>query len=300
MSEIGKPDLSVIIPSVNGWADLRGAVAALIGQTGDVAVEVIVVDRIGDSVRVPLRNQFPEARLLVAEPGITIPELRALGFAAARADVVGVIEDHVIVPPDWATQMLAAQRAGAQVVGGAVDNAADQRLMDWACFLCEYSHCLIPPVGESTWVTGNNVTYRRELLERFRATIEEGKWENHLHDALRSAGVPLLSKPEIRVGHKKHYTLWEYLTQRYFYARSYAGMRVRGSGALRRAGYGGAAFALPPLLFYRIVSRVLAARVHRSELVRSLPLIALFVTSWATGEIMGYWRGDGNTLAKVC
>lgn len=293
-----RPHLSVIVPSVNGWSDLEGAVAALLAQDG-VDVEVIVPERLGASVREPLRRRFPGVCVLETADRATIPEMRMAGFAAARADIVGVVEDHVLVPRDWAKRMLEAHRDGAQVVGGSVGNAADDRLVDWAAFLCEYSHCLVPVAGPSSWVTGNNVTYRRELLERFGDVIAEGGWENRLHDAMRDSGIVLLSRPDIRVGHKKHYTIGEYFGQRFLYARSFAGMRVAGSGAGRRLGYAAAALALPPLLFSRIVSRVLSAGVHRQQLIVSLPLLLLFVTAWAAGEIVGYSVGQGDSLSRV-
>jgi glycosyltransferase involved in cell wall biosynthesis len=298
--EIPQPDLSVVIPSVNGWSDLEGCLQALAQQSGDVTIEVLVADRVGERVRAAVRKSYPHVRVLEAPSEMSIPALRALAFREARGEIVGVIEDHVIVPPDWARKMLAAHAQGAQVVGGSVDNAARERIVDWAAFLCEYSHCLAPPVGCSNWLTGNNVTYRRILLERFQDAICEERWEDHLHDMMRRAGVKLESRPEIQVGHKKHYTVGEYLYQRYLYARSYAGMRIEGAGPVRRLALGLASFALPPLLFYRTVSRVLKARRNRRELVRSLPLLVLFVSSWAVGEAIGYWRGPGDTLGKVC
>lgn len=294
------PDLSVVVPSVNGWADLEGCLAALTRQQGDAALEIIVADRVGSDVRTPLAALYPAVRLLPAAPGTSIPALRAEAFRAASADVVGVIEDHVIVPPNWAEQMLRAHGEGAEVVGGSVDNAARERLVDWAAFLCEYSHCLTPPTGAAEWVTGNNVTYRRHLLDRFRAAVDGTRWEDHLHRTMRQGGVTLWSRPEIRVGHKKHYTVGEYLHQRYLYARAYAGARLEGAGAMRRVGYGIAAAALPPILLCRIILRVRRAGVHRGKLLLSLPLLGVFVTAWATGEIVGYWRGQGDTLAKVC
>lgn len=289
----------MVVPSVNGWSDLEGVLDALAGQTGGVRVQVIVVDRVGSSVRGPLRTAHPGVVLLEAPPTETIPRMRARAFKAADAEIVGVIEDHVIVPPDWAERMLEAHGRGAVVVGGSVENAARERLVDWAAFLCEYSHCLSPPVGVSDWLTGNNVTYRRRILEAYAGVIDEGRWENRLHDALRADGVELLSRPDIRVGHKKHYTVREYLSQRYLYARSYAGMRVRGQGRIRRLAWGFAAFPLPPLLFGRTVRKVLEAGRHRAELARSLPLIGLFVTSWAAGEVVGYWAGAGDALRRV-
>jgi hypothetical protein len=293
-------ELSVVVPSVNGWSDLDGCLAALEVQRRDVSLEVLVVDRIGEAIRANLLVRYPWVRLIEAAPGTTIPDLRAMAFQAAQGRSVAVIEDHVLVPPGWARQLLEAQARGEDVVGGSVENAATDRTVDWAAFLCEYSH-LLPPLqdGPSDWLTGNNTVYRRSLLERYRAVTEQGRWENHLHDRLREDGVTLYCRPGIRVGHKKHYTVWEYLSQRYLYSRSYAGARVAGRPAPRRVAYGLAAFVLPPVLFYRTVSRIWRKRAYRPELVRSLPLLALFVTGWAAGEVVGAWFGPGDALSRV-
>jgi hypothetical protein len=295
----GSPALSIVVPSVNGWGDLEGCLAAIEAQDAGVPIEILVADRVGDPVRRPLRGRFPRVRVLEAAPGTTIPDLRALAFDAARADIVGVIEDHVLLPPDWARRMLAEHAAGAQVVGGSVRNVATARLVDRAAFLCEYHQSLLPPSGPAEWVTGNNVTYRRALLQSHRAAWTAGRWENHLHDALRADGVPLLSRPDIGVGHRMSYTVGSYLHQRYLYSRSYAGMRVQGAPRPRRIIMGFAAFALPPVLLARIVSRVWASPADRGDLVRSLPLQALFTVAWAAGEVVGYWAGGGDALGQV-
>lgn len=297
--------LSVVVPSVNGMGDLAGCLEALEAQRRDVALEVLVVDRLGDDVRREVRRRFPAVRVLEVPRSTTIPRMRELAFDAAAGDMVAVIEDHVVVPPGWARRLLDAQRAASNgkpaVVGGAVENAATGKLVDWAAFLCEYSHCIPPlPDGPAEWLTGNNVVYPRALLERYRAVVAEGKWENHLHEALKRDGIPLVCRPEIVVGHKKHYTLGEYLSQRYLYARSYAGARVKGAPVTKRLAYAAAALALPPLLFYRTLSRVVSKGRHRAELVRSIPLLALFVSSWAIGEMVGYAAGPGDSLEKVC
>lgn len=294
------PELSVVVPSVNGWGDLEGALDALAASAGDVRLEVLVPERVGESVRAPLRQRFPEVRLLPLPADTTIPAMRAAAFTQARADSVAVIEDHVIVPPGWARALLAARARGEAVVGGSVENAATERVVDWAAFLCEYSHILPPlPEGPSTWLTGNNTVYARDLLVKYGPQVA-GRWENALHDLLRRQGVTLMMRPEISVGHKKHYTVGEYASQRYLYARSYAGARFAGAGAVTRVAAGLGALALPPLLFYRVVSRVVAKGHHRTELVKSLPLLALFVSAWAVGEVVGAWAGDGGALAKVC
>jgi len=195
--------------------------------------------------------------------------------------------------------MLDAQQEG-DVIGGAVENAATESTVDWAAFLCEYSQCLPPlPQGPSEWLTGNNVVYDRTLIERYRSKLSPDKWENHLHAMMRADGVVLTCRPDICVGHLKHFTVFEYLQQRYLYARSYAGARVADSSVWHSAAVGAAALALPPILFYRTVSTILRKRRHRGELMRSLPLIAIFVCAWAAGEVVGSWFGPGDSLRKV-
>ena len=300
MSALKLPDMSVVIPSVNGWSDLRGALDAVYAQRGGGNIEVLVVERTGEIVRAAIRDSFPSATVIEVASHVTIPQMRAMAFEAAHAEIIGVIEDHVIVPPDWTVRMLEAHKGGAQVVGGAVDNAATGTVVDWAAFLCEYSHCLNPPPsGSAPWLTGNNVTYRKSLLQRFRGTLRQGRWEDALHDAFRDAGIALISQPDIRVGHNKHYRIGEYTSQRYLYSRAYAAMRVRNAPIIKRLLFGCATIALPPLIYWRVISEVIKSGRYRRELFHSLPLLAVFAVSWALGEAMGYWCGDGGALAKV-
>ena len=291
--------LSVIIPLVNSIDDLRGCLNALRAQQG-ADLEIIVVDRLGGAVRGVLTREFPEAILIPMAGDATIPEMRAKGFERATSNSVGVIEDHVIVPPDWAGKLLDAISAGADVAGGPIENAAVETQIDWAAFLCEYSGCLPPlPGGESTWLPGNNIVYRRALLERYKNVIDQGKWENHLHDAMRADGIKLIMLPDLIVGHKMHYTFNLYMSQRYHYARSYAGARVADKPVPIRFAYGAAAFAFHLLMFQRTLSQILAKGRHLDRLWPSIPMLIAFVFSWGAGEVVGYWFGPGKSLSKV-
>ena len=291
-------DISVIIPSVNSYDDLKGAVAALVAQEG-ASVEVIVADRLGQDVRQKLSSDFPQTVVIPAAYDTTIPALREMGISQATAPAVGVIEDHVIVPRDWARRMLDALN-DHDVVGGAIENAATETYMDWSAFLCEYSGSLPPlPAGPSGGVPGNNVVYRKSVLDKYHAVLGEHKWENRLHDAMREDGIELIMRPDIVVGHKMHYSFWLYFSQRYLYSRSYAGARVSGAPLSRRLIMGLAAFALPPLMFYRTISRVWSKRVHLDHLVKSVPVLVLFCLAWGAGEVAGYWFGAGKSLSKV-
>ena len=292
-------ELSVVIPSVNSIEDLRGCMDALL-LNKDVSLEVVVVDRLGEQVRHWVETDYPGTVLIRVPHDTTIPEMRAKAFEVVTSDAVAVIEDHVLVPDDWARRLLDALEAGADVAAGPIENSAVDTQVDWAAFLCEYSACL-PPLegGESDWLPGNNTVYRRALLEKYKPVIDQHKWENALHDAMKADGIKLIVLPDLVVGHKMHYTFGLYLSQRYHYARSYAGARVKGESLPKRLATGAAAFALPPLLFYRTVSRIRAKGRHLEKLWPSIPMLMAFVTSWGMGEVVGYWFGPGKSLAKV-
>jgi hypothetical protein len=294
------PLLSVVVPSVNGWGDLEGCLSALEREAATQSLELLVPERCGDPVRAAVAARFGKVRLLPVPPDTSIPQMRARAFAAATAPTVAVIEDHVLVPPGWARAILEARSTGARVVGGGVVNGATQRTVDWAAFFTEYSQLALPlRPGPATWLTGNNIAYDRTLLQEFRGVLEEGQWEAALHAALRARGIILWCQPDLIVEHRKHYTIREYLSQRFLYSRAYSGLRLQGRGGWARLGYGLLALGLPPLLFARIVSRVWRGRTHRGRLLGSLPLLALFVSAWAIGETAGAWFGAGDALARV-
>jgi hypothetical protein len=300
MIETDTPAISVVIPSVNGWADLDRCLAALEGEHADTRIEALVPERCGSPVREAAARKYPWACLIPVPTSTTIPQMRAIAFRLAHAPTVAVIEDHVIVPKGWARAMIEARTDEARVVGGGLVNAATDRVVDWAAWLCEYNHLAEPmPVGPVESIHGNHTSYDRALLAECRDVVESGRWEDALHEALRGRGVTLWARPDIVAGHKKHYTVREYTRQRFLYSRAYAALRLGDAGVTRRLAYGATALALPPLLFLRIVSRVWRGRLYRAHLTPSLPLLALFVCSWGLGEVAGAWFGDGGALAKV-
>ncbi len=294
-----KPDLSVIVPAVNGEGILIECLAAL-RRTAGPTLEILVIERCGEKIQRALAVSAPDAMLFSVPTHTTIPQMRAIGFQYARGAAIAVIEDHTIVPADWARRLLGALATGADVVGGSVYNAATTTTVDWAAFLCEYSHLLAPRAGPDVeQLTGINVAYRRVVVERYAALLGAGRWENDFHDALRRDGVHLMCVPEIAVGHKMHYRMRDYVAQRYLYSRALTGgASARMPFAERAMGFV-KSFVLPPVLFARIVRRVLMSGRHHRELVKSLPLLVMFVCVWAAGEAVGYVAGPGDSLARV-
>lgn len=290
----------MVIPAVNGHDHLHPVLAALDRERAELVLETLVVSRLGPALREGILREWPWVRVLDVDAGTPIPQMRAAAFAAARAPLIAVIEDHVIVPAGWAQRVVAAARETGGIVGGPLENLATSTLVDRAAFLCEYSHCLPPgPAGESDWLPGNNVVYPAGALRQHAGIAEAGGWENEIHAAIRRSGGRLVFVPEMVAGHDMSYSLGGYIAQRYLYARSFAGNRLRGASFALRAAYATAALTLPPLLLLRISRNVLGNSRYRKSFLMSLPLLVLFVVAWAVGEIVGYLAGPGDALAKV-
>lgn len=297
--DVSEYQISVVVPCTNAFSDFQASVGALEAQTGPKP-EIIAVERLGPDFVAKVRAEFPDVQIITAEPGTTIPDLRATGIRAASAPAIGVLEDHVIVPPDWTEKMLGALADGSDVVAGPVDNEATETRVDWAAFLCEYS-AVLPPLndGPSDWLPGNNTAYRTEVMRKYDHLLGEGRWENILHDQIRADGGTLTLRNDIVSGHKMHYTFGLYFSQRFLYSRSFAGMRVKDAPLPRRLMMGAMAFALPPLVYYRVVKNVTAKGRHVEHLKRSLVMLVPFSLSWGAGEVAGYWFGAGRSLSKV-
>jgi glycosyl transferase family 2 len=291
------PRLSVVIASVNGFPYLRRCLDSLAECCPEA--EVIVADWTDEATRRRVREGWPATRLVSFESPMAVPELRAAGIAAARAPYVAVIEDHCVVRDGWGTRILQAHERGHPVVGGGVRNGACTRIRDWAAFFCEYSEFMDPvPTGTVGGLTGMNVSYSSEAIAAMEQLLQEGRWETWLHPHLQERGFGFYCDGEAALDHVKDFGFREFVSQRYHYARSHAGMRNAELG-WRRGLYFAGSPLLPPLLYQRIARNVFRKRGHLKEFLLATPLILVYLTVWAAGEAVGYALGGGRSLLKV-
>ena len=297
-ADVAEPELSVVVASVNGWDVLEPTLRALDAQPERDRMEVIVVEARGGAVRQRLRSWRPAVVLIESERQ-SIPRLRYRGVCRARGKVVAILEDHGRVASDWAATVLNAHRGPWGAVGGAVENGKDG-LVNWAVYFCEYTPYMNPVAeGETHDLPGNNIAYKRPYLLRHAGALEQGRWESWINDRLRADGAALASTNAMVVHHIKSFRLGYFLVQRFHFARSYAGMRRGDQSPVRRLAHGLGSLALPLLLTARVVRTVLQKRRHLGRFVLAAPLVVLFLTAGACGEMIGYLFGAGASLEKV-
>ncbi|MGI8470333.1 MAG: glycosyltransferase [Pyrinomonadaceae bacterium] len=294
------PKFSVIIPSVNGLPTLAECLTALERQKCDFDFEIIVVDRTRNDMGEYVRENFPRVKLIEIPAPRGIPEMRFIAMNRARGEFLAITEDHCIAPENWLARMSEAHDAGYEIVGGAVENMSRKRLIDWTVFLCEYS-AFMPPIanGEVDFVTGNNTSYRRSTLEKLDESLLKNYWEYFLQAELKQNGVKFFSASSIVVNHKKEFGFLYFLAQRFYYSRSFAAMRKQKSTFAEQVLYVLYTPFLPFHQTWKIFQNVRRKNRNYREFFLSLPIMLVFMMSYALGELTGYLFGAGKSLLKV-
>jgi hypothetical protein len=299
-----KPLLSVIIANVSGMPEIGWCLTALEKQQADEGIiEVIVVERDGAEAAQTLMEQFPWVHLLSLKGHFPIPEMREAGLECSQGEIVAILEDHEIVPAGWCQDVLAAHQAHPQVaaIAGPIENGCTAGITDWAAFFCEYCAFMSPvPTGFTRAIPGNNVAYKRWAVDASRAEDRKsGFWETTLHPMLLQRGYQFRIESGMAVSHKKHFGIWEYIRQRYYYSRYYASLITQRRGQSFRFVRSVACVLLPALLMQRILSCGFSKGRFLKELLLSVPLLLVFTTVWAIGEMAGYLLGAGQSLSLI-
>ena len=294
------PRISVVIACVNGLPSIDECLTALENMRKEHDVEVIVMNCCKDGTVAHIEKKFPSVKLVHFSERLGIPELRARGIACSTGEIVSIIEDHCLVQEGWFEEIIKAHQRGYMAVGGTVENGSVERILDWAVFLCEYSGVMPPmPCGEAEGITGNNASYRKEVLNRVDESVMRQCWEFFIHEELKNAGVKFFSAPTIVVSHKKEFGFFYFMSQRFYYSRSFAGMRRARTSIPKRAFYVCASPLLPGLMFWRMTKQILQKQRHVNKYVLSIPFMVPFLVSYAVGEFVGYLLGPGTSLLKV-
>jgi hypothetical protein len=178
------------------------------------------------------------------------------------------------------------------VAGGAMDNARQERAVDWAAYFAEYgffAEGANGKAGNSPLLTGANVAYSRRVVPDVISLAARGEWENIAHARLAAGGRTFQFLRTASVGQNENYRFMEFCRDRFVHGQDYARRRLAEEESGRRWAYFLGSAALPFLLLGR-VARALGRQQHR-PFVRALPITFGFLVAWSLGEAAGYWAG---------
>ena len=240
------------------------------------------------------------ATLLSFPAGTTLPRLWGAALARSTGEIIAVAETTCVPAADWVASIIAAHEASAPVIGGAVEPAGCDTLLDWAAFFCEYGQFLRPvSEGAVSELPGNNLSFKRWVMEVGPELVAPEFWKTYWCRRLRAAGIVLQSTSSVAVYYRKSYRLWPFLARRFHHGRCFAGMRVARWSALRRAGYALGTLLLPLLFLARVVRAVAPKRRYLRQFILALPFSVLAMVSWSVGECCGYLTGAGRSCGHV-
>ena len=215
------------------------------------------------------------------------------------AQIVAIIEEHCVAPPDWLTTIRQSIRPDDAAISGPILDSNFNRVRDWVVYFSEYNNYLPPwPDGERSVLSGANIAYRRDLLVKHQDVLESGYWEVVLHPLLEKEGK-LRAVSAMGIRHTGPFDYLYYLEQRYLLSRVWGGTQKDRVSPLKRLIYLVAAPAFPPLLLARTAQRVFAKGQRIGRFLQSIPLLIPVACVYVWGEWLGYLSGPGDALERV-
>jgi hypothetical protein len=315
-----EPVLSVVLTVVDGGDALRRCLASLGAQRDAPPMEVLVPwdatipsvvaiagenGSTGDAASIRLLDlghlpQTSSGRAASRQHEL-IDRRRAAGLAAARGEIVAIIEDRSLPRPGWAGTIVRLHRELPHaVIGGAVE-IGRRAVLSQAVYFCDFGRYQPPfEAGPRPYVTDVNVSYKRRALDRTREIWRDRYHEPLVHWALERAGETVFLSPEpIVVQVRDGLTLGGLLAERMAWGRLFGSLRARDASFATRIGLLVRSPFVPPVLFARFIrDRLVRGGASRSILVTG-PAVALLQTAWVAGEAAGYLgRPTGSPTDK--
>lgn len=294
--------LSVIVVSFNISTLLERCLTALIQQILQDQVEVLVVrdwQTHPDGLE-PLQDQFSNVVWINASQGATVPRMRYIGIQQSQGEIIAFLEDDCVASPIWCASIINAHRLPYIAIGGAVEPSAYKKGLDWGVYFCEYVRFMQPFQDEVQSLPGNNVSYKRTALEPFLEdkSATAGFYDVFIHQSLQQSGHILRAETDLVVHNINSWTLSHLMNVPFHHGRSFAGMRFADQAQWKRWLFAGIVPFLPWLQLSRIARQVFTRQRYRLRLIRTLPEIFVFLTSWSIGELIGYVFGSGESLEQ--
>ncbi len=296
----GTLPLSIVVATGRAWPQMEPCLDSLHDQARAVGAEILVADGHGQGLPPDVADRYPAVKR-IKWPGRSVFQLRELAMTKACGAVVAVTEDHCTVAPGWCERILQAHRdhPEAAAIGGAVENGATTRLIDWANFLIVFGPFTAPiENGEQPAISLQaNVSYKRRVVPRTTSPL--GIMEFLFIRQLRARGETLIADDKLIVSHHQEWGFWGTFAAHFHNGRSIAGFRLSRIAWIERVlRLGGCAILPAHLLRVTIAPAIRKGRLIKPALM-SLPLATLVVTCHAAGELVGYLVGPGKSPQQL-
>jgi len=111
-SRAGLPGATAVLTSFNKREDVRENLAAILRQSLPFEQVIVVDNASSDGTGEMIREEFPGVQLIVMpHSNYGACETFNLGFASARSELVAILDDDIVLPPDWLAKTSARLQA---------------------------------------------------------------------------------------------------------------------------------------------------------------------------------------------
>ena len=296
--------LSVVLVAGSQRERAQRVIDAIANQTALPSVELILVDLArADARRLEIPERLAHVRLLrpdIRQWGIA----RAEGARAVSGLSVAFIEDHCFPTPTWAEMLIETHKDSWGAVGYAFTNANPDSYVSRSSLMARCGSFVHPATrGQAHLLSGNNVSYKRDLLLSFGQELDEILAIDFcLQEILDQRGVPMFVESRALAAHENFTSVTQEGTTGHHYCRLLAATRAETQSwsAARRIMHGvGAPLGSPAIRLWRLIAGLRGRNELRSTVLLGLPVIVAEYLFDALGESLGYLFGVGNAETET-
>lgn len=295
------PEISLVLVSPAGVEAVERTLCHLRRQTARERLEVVIVACGGEAVAAGSELDGFASVALVDGSGLgSTGAALAAGIEAAKAPLVGCMEEHSFPEPGWAAAMIDAHAGPWAAVGAVLENANPRTRTSWAALISDFGPAVAPAeAGEAEELAGHHTAYKRTALRGYGERLGqmlEVEWV--LHDDLRAAGERLFRESAAVSHHVNFSRFGSHLRAEFLGGRAFAANRalLRGWGTLRRLVWTGGCVLMP---FFRFAAAREPVRRNRAAAPRGLaPVMMAGLVANAAGQMLGYGLGPGRAAER--
>lgn len=288
----GAPLVSVIVAAYRSADFLPNCLSALDDQTfGNF--ETIVVNSSHDDQTARVIAAFPTVRLVQSPQRLLPHAAMNVGADKARGSLLVFTAADTKAEPGWLAALVAAHRAGHEVIGGSIETGATS-VVARGMQIAKYYHWLRGrPTGPADVVASGNmlVSHRAwKAVGPFAGSTASGdalfSWKAH------HQGFEPWSEPSAIVHDTDEAFQRQFLTERFRRGREFGEVRAafeRLSGTRRLLCVLYTPFAVVRELV--TIGRACRQSGRLTDYLLTLPLQIAARTAWCTGEACGYVAG---------
>jgi glycosyltransferase involved in cell wall biosynthesis len=163
------PVVTVVLVAANYRARAQRALRSVLAQDIADQIAILFYDRADKPARDFPELNHPSVKYEAVDKNVTLGELQKRGILAATSEIVGLIEEHVAVPPNWLRESLRLHAKGyAGVTGVFLPGNEDHRISKLS-FLITYGSYILPQTsGETNHIPADNSTLVRSKVLRYK------------------------------------------------------------------------------------------------------------------------------------